>query len=116
MSSLEEQCYEIAAREVAENNYVPSTWAKALSAAMGEKEKLTAFYIKFRVTQLIEETAMAWKKAVMDGEDITCPKCGQRVKAVRSCTDFFVELLRRFPGKFQYSCPKCSEAVLFANR
>jgi DNA-directed RNA polymerase subunit RPC12/RpoP len=83
---------------------------------MGDKEKLTAFYIKFRVAQLIDEAAGAWKKTVVDGEEITCPACGQRVKATRSRTDFFVGLFRAFPGKFQYSCPKCSKAILFAER
>jgi predicted RNA-binding Zn-ribbon protein involved in translation (DUF1610 family) len=117
MPSLEDQCYEIAAREVAESNLAPAAYGKALSAAMGDKEKITALYVKFRVAQLIRETADAWKKAVMSGEEITCPKCGRRVKAVRSHTDFFAWLFggrRGFSGKgnFQYSCPNCSEAVM----
>ena len=117
MPSLEDQSYEIAAREVTESNLAPAAYGKALSAAMGDKEKVTALYIKFRVAQLIRETADAWKKAVMGGEEITCPKCGQAVKAVRSHTEFFTWLFggcRRFSGKgdFQYICPKCSEAIM----
>jgi predicted RNA-binding Zn-ribbon protein involved in translation (DUF1610 family) len=117
MPSLEDQCYEIAAREVAESNLAPAAYGKALSAAMGDKEKITALYIKFRVAQLIQETAEAWKKAVMGGEEITCPKCGQRVKAVRCHADIFAWLFGwrgEFSGKgdFQYSCPTCSEVVM----
>ena len=78
---------------------------------MGDKEKITALYIKFRVAQLIGETADAWKKAVMAGEEITCPKCGSRVKAVKVVADFF-DWLFRSKGRFRYTCPKCSEAIM----
>jgi DNA-directed RNA polymerase subunit RPC12/RpoP len=100
MPSLEDQCYEVAAREVADGKFAPAAWAKALNAAMGDKEKVTALYIKFRV----------------DGAEVSCPSCGQKIKAVRGRTDFFVGLFRGFPGRFQYSCPKCSKALLFAER
>ena len=78
---------------------------------MGDDEKVSALYIQFRVAQLVRETAEAWKKAVMGGEEITCPKCGQRVKAVRVYTDFFAWLFG-CKGNFRYSCPKCSEAIM----
>jgi DNA-directed RNA polymerase subunit RPC12/RpoP len=116
MPSLEDQCYEVAAREVADGNFAPAAWAKALSAAMGDKEKVTPLYIKFRVAQLIEETAQAWQNSVIDGAEVSCPSCGQKIKGVRGRTDFFVGLFRGFPGRFQYSCPKCSKAVMFAER
>jgi DNA-directed RNA polymerase subunit RPC12/RpoP len=114
VAKLEDQCYEIAAREVAEGNFVPAAWGKAVSAAMGDKEKVSAFYIKFRVAQLVDEAVNGWSRSVMSGEEVACPGCGLKVKAVRGRTDFFVELFRGFPGKFQYSCPKCGKAILFA--
>ncbi len=116
MPSLEDQCYEVAAREVTDGTFAPAAWAKALSAAMGDKEKVPSFYIKFRVAQLIKETAQAWQNSVIDGAEASCPSCGQKIKAVRSRTDFFVGLFRGFLGRFQYSCPKCSKALLFAER
>src|SRR5262245_55026357 len=97
MASLEDQSYEIAGREVADGNLAAAAWAKALSVAMGDKEKIPALYIKFRVAQLLEENTQAWQKSVVEGELVTCPSCGQKVKAVRTRTDFFIELIRS-PG------------------
>jgi hypothetical protein len=55
MNNLEEQFYEMAAREVAERRLVPGIMAKAFSEADGDERKAVARYIKLRVSQLATE-------------------------------------------------------------
>jgi len=55
MSNLDEQFYELAAREVAECRPVPGTMAKAFSDADGDERKAIARYLKLRVNQLLLE-------------------------------------------------------------
>ncbi len=115
MPSLEDQFYEIAAREIAENNLAPAAWGKALSAALGNKEKMTAFYVKFRVAQLSEEFERTWKQAVIEGQEVDCPYCHKNGKAKRGSTDFFVRLFRSV-GDYHYSCATCEKTWFFENR
>jgi len=55
MPDIEEQFYEIAAREVAEKKFNPGMMAKAFSEADGDEKKAIARYIKYRVGQLAEQ-------------------------------------------------------------
>ena len=55
MHALEEQFYELAAREVAERRLVPAVMAKAFSEADGDERKSIARYIKIRVLQLASD-------------------------------------------------------------
>lgn len=48
----EEEFYELAGREVAENRLVPAVWSKAFSEALGDQQAALALYIRFRVEQL----------------------------------------------------------------
>ena len=55
MSTLEDQFYETAAREVAERRLVAGIMAKAFSEADGDERKAVARYLKLRVSQLAME-------------------------------------------------------------
>jgi|SRR3989339_1144726 len=55
MDKIEEKFYEIACDEVLQKTPVRSIMGKAISEAMGDKEKIVALYIKYRVKQLGEE-------------------------------------------------------------
>ena len=65
MSTLEEQFYEIAAREVAERRLVPGVMARAFAEADGDEKKSVARYLKLRVGQLATEhqAALAQQEA-----------------------------------------------------
>lgn len=113
MPPLEDRFYEIAAREVMENNVAPAAWGKALSGAMGDKEKLTALYVKFRVNQLAEEHERSWKEAVFKGHQVECPFCHKLVTVKRVINDFFVRLFSA-TRVYCYFCPNCTK-TLFEN-
>jgi len=52
MPTREEQFYETASRELAENKLSEAIWAKAFSLAVADEQKAKALYIKLRVEQL----------------------------------------------------------------
>lgn len=56
MDKFEKKLYEIASEEVLEKRPKKSIFAKALSDAMGDKEKAASLYIKYRVKQLKKES------------------------------------------------------------
>jgi hypothetical protein len=57
MNKVEEEFYEIAAKEIATKKMVPALAAKAFSDADGDERKTFARYIKLRVEQL----EVAWR-------------------------------------------------------
>ncbi len=88
MPTREEQFYETASRELAENKLSEAIWAKAFSLAVADEQKAKALYIKLRVEQLDRErprsTAEAIREAwpaITSGQAFICPYCGAHTTA-----------------------------------
>jgi uncharacterized Zn-finger protein len=84
----DEVYYEIAAREVQDNQIRPGLWAKAWADAQGDDTKAKALYLKLRVATLKDEAAESFRKysdggagaAIEDKVIVVCPYCSGRVR------------------------------------
>ena len=82
MLTREEQFYETAATELAEDNLIQATWGKAFTLALGDEPKTKALYMKLRVEQLerefqetLYESISVVKHEINNGDKFTCPCC-----------------------------------------
>ena len=88
MPTREEQFYETASRELAENKLSEAIWAKAFSLAVADEQKAKALYIKLRVEQLDRERPRSTAEAIQEawpaitsGQAFICPYCGAHTTA-----------------------------------
>jgi hypothetical protein len=110
MPALDEQFYETAARELAENQYSQAIWAKAFRLAKADVQKAKALYIKLRVEQLERETPRSAAQVILDAwpaitnkQVFVCPYCGALTTAVHQ--------LWVSSGRHRYLCRACKKEL-----
>ena len=112
MLTREEQFYETAAKELAEDNLVQAMWGKAFSLALGDEPKTKALYMNLRVEQLEREylnrLGVSWAQIIAK-KNFVCPHCQSETRArIQDDTDFFVAILYgEGAGKCRYFCSAC---------
>jgi hypothetical protein len=92
MLPREEEFYETASRELAENKLSEAIWAKAFSLSVADEQKAKALYIRLRVEQLERESSRstaeviqeAWP-AITTGQAFVCPFCRADTTARHEC-------------------------------
>jgi len=85
----DEYYYEMAAKEVQQNQIRPGLWAKAWSDVGGDETKAKALYLKLRVATMKDEAA----KFIFEGMNdsavvgdatskviVQCPRCNQKIR------------------------------------
>ena len=108
MPTREEQFYETASRELAENKLSEAIWAKAFSLAVADEQKAKALYIKLRVEQLEK----AFSLAVADEQKAKALYIKLRVEQLererpRSAAEAIREAWPAIKSRQAFICPYC---------
>ena len=113
MQKNDDYLFEVAASEISTQNFVKGIMARAYSDALGDKDRTTALYIKYRVANLRNERDQEEKKRRQADEQdrmqmknllmTICKKCDYAGSMKRS----FFHFAGHVPFSIPCKCPKC---------